>query len=164
MLDLSALLLSCAPLVAPDTAHALITVESTANPFAIGVVGGALVRQPTNAADAIATAKALEAGGWNFSLGLGQVNKHNLSAYGLTLETVFEPCRNLAAMQAILGDCYARAAKRAAPGQAVLWSLSCYYSGNFQVGFDQGYVQRVVATWRTQQRSTSIERRADPKR
>ena len=48
MIDLAALVLSCAPLVAQDTARALIQVESGGNPFAIGVVGGALVRQPVN--------------------------------------------------------------------------------------------------------------------
>ena len=43
MIDLAVLVLSCAPLVAQDTARALIQVESGGNPFAIGVVGGALV-------------------------------------------------------------------------------------------------------------------------
>ena len=62
MIDLAALLLSCAPMVAQDTAHALIHVESGGNPFAIGVVGGALVRQPTHLAEAVATATLLFAG------------------------------------------------------------------------------------------------------
>ena len=39
MIDWTALVLSCAPLVAQDTARALIQVESGNNPFAIGVVG-----------------------------------------------------------------------------------------------------------------------------
>jgi type IV secretion system protein VirB1 len=154
MSDLTALLLACAPLVAPDTAHALVEVESAGNPFAIGVVGGTLVRQPSNAADAIATVRSLEAAGWDYSLGLAQVNKHNLARLGLTPETAFEPCRNLAAMQTILGECYTRAALATHAGDrsAVLRSLSCYYSGNFQTGFDQGYVQHVVVTWSELQR------------
>jgi type IV secretion system protein VirB1 len=57
-----------------DTARALVSVESAFNPWAIGVVGGALVRQPRHRAEAMATAKALQAAGWNFSIGLGQIN------------------------------------------------------------------------------------------
>ena len=47
MIDLAVLVLSCAPLVAQDTARALIQVESGGNPIAIGVVGGALVASET---------------------------------------------------------------------------------------------------------------------
>ena len=63
MIDLAALVLTCAPLVAQDTARALIQVESGGNPFANGVVGGALVRQPANLPEALATVAALEAAG-----------------------------------------------------------------------------------------------------
>jgi hypothetical protein len=84
VIDLAALVLTCAPLVAQDTARALIQVESGGNPFAIGVVGGALVRQPANLPEAVATVAALEAAGWNYSVGLGQINKRNFQRYGLT--------------------------------------------------------------------------------
>ena len=50
MIDLAALVLTCAPLVAHDTARAVIQVESGGNPFAIGVVGGTLARQPASLA------------------------------------------------------------------------------------------------------------------
>jgi type IV secretion system protein VirB1 len=71
MMDLAALVLTCAPLVAQDTARALIQLESGGNPFGIGVIGGALMRQPANLPEAIATAAALEAASWNHSVGLG---------------------------------------------------------------------------------------------
>ena len=119
MIDLAALVLTCAPLVAPDTARALIQVESGGNPFAIGVVGGALVRQPANLPEALATVAALEAAGWNYSVGLGQINKRNFERYGLTPSTAFDPCANLTAMQGILGDCFSRASRRA-PKQTAL--------------------------------------------
>ena len=48
-----ALALACAPQVHTDTAHALVSVESAFNPWAIGVVGGALVRQPRHRAEAV---------------------------------------------------------------------------------------------------------------
>lgn len=53
------LLLSCAPLVDPGTAQALVAVESSLNPHAIGVVGGTLERQPRNQREALVTAQAL---------------------------------------------------------------------------------------------------------
>jgi type IV secretion system protein VirB1 len=147
MIDLAALVLSCAPLVAQDTARAVIQVESAGNPFAIGVVGGALVRQPASRAEAVATVAALEAAGWNYSVGLGQINKRNFQRYGLTAATAFEPCANLGAMQGILGECFARASKRQPKQAALRDAFSCYYSGNFVTGHQHGYVDKVLAAW-----------------
>jgi len=143
-----ALALACAPQVPADTARALVSVESAFNPWAIGVVGGALVRQPANLPEAVATVAALEAAGWNYSVGLGQINKRNFERYGLSPETAFEPCANLNAMQGILGDCFSRASRRRAPRQAALRdAFSCYYSGNFLTGHQHGYVDKVLAAW-----------------
>jgi type IV secretion system protein VirB1 len=147
VIDLAALVLSCAPLVAQDTAHALIQVESSGNPYAIGVVGGALVRQPASLPEALATVAALEAAGWNYSVGLGQINKRNFERYGLTSATAFEPCPNLAAMQGILRECFARASQRQAKQAALRDAFSCYYSGNFLTGHQHGYVGKVLAAW-----------------
>src|SRR3546814_15307518 len=67
---LAALLQACAPQVAPETMMAVIRVESAGDPFRIGVnKGGALRRQPGNAADAIATAKGLMRRGASFDAG-----------------------------------------------------------------------------------------------
>jgi type IV secretion system protein VirB1 len=141
-----ALTLACAPQVHAHTAHALVSVESAFNPWAIGVVGGALNRQPRHRAEALATARALQAAGMNFSVGLGQINQGNFSRLGLTLASAFEPCTNLAAMQVVLGECFDRAQLQTPAGQAALRSaLSCYYSGNFTTGFRHGYVRKVVS-------------------
>ena len=105
------LLLSCAPLVHPGTAQALISTESAGNPYAIGVVGGQLERQPMNPAEALATATQLHRQGWNFSVGLAQINVRNFPALGLDVLTAFDACRNLAAMQTVLLDCFERAGK-----------------------------------------------------
>lgn len=149
MIDLAVLVLSCAPLVAQDTARALIQVESGGNPFAIGVVGGALVRQPVNLSEAVATVAALETAGWNYSVGLGQINKRNFQRFGLNPQTAFEPCANLRAMQGILGECFSRASRRASTQAALRDAFSCYYSGNFQTGHQHGYVSKVLAAWST---------------
>jgi type IV secretion system protein VirB1 len=151
MLDFIALSQQCAPHVDPTTLQALVRTESAFNPYAIGVVGGRLEHQPRNRAEAIATAEALDAQGINFSVGLGQVNKSNLSRYGLNYQTAFDLCANLQAGANILRDCYTRAATTMGVGNSALRaSLSCYYSGNFTRGFkpDFGgtsYVERVSA-------------------
>ncbi len=146
-----ALALACAPQVHADTARALVSVESAFNPWAIGVVGGALVRQPRHRAEALATAKALRDAGWNFSVGLGQINIGNFDRLGLTVESAFEPCANLAAMQAVLAECFDRAsgsAPKAVEQVALRQALSCYYSGNFDTGISHGYVRKVVVAAR----------------
>jgi len=140
-----ALTLACAPAVHVDTAQALVQVESGFNPWAIGVVGGALLRQPGSRAEALATARALQAQGWDFSVGLAQINARNFARLGLTLESAFEPCANLVAMQTVLTECLERAGGSEVGQQLALRrALSCYYSGNFSTGIQHGYVQRVV--------------------
>lgn len=141
----------CAPGIHPATLKAVVSTESSWNPYAIGVVGGTLERQPRSLAEAVATARALEQQGFNFSMGLGQVNRHNLAKYGETYETVFVPCRNLKTGGAILKDCFLRARKLMADEQSALRAaFSCYYSGNFTRGFradkavQPSYVQKVV--------------------
>jgi type IV secretion system protein VirB1 len=145
-MDFETLARACAPNVHVQTMAAIVRTESGYNPYAIGVVGGALVRQPRNKAEAIVTAKSLITKGWNFSLGLSQINRYNLAKYGLTLETAFEPCPNLRAGNAILAECFSRALIEHGGDQqkAVRSAASCYYSGNFITGYKQGYVQSVV--------------------
>lgn len=156
-MDLAAVLLACAPLVAPTTAHALVHVESGGNAFAIGVVGGQLVRQPRHLAEALATVRSLEAGGWNYSLGIAQINKGNFARLGLTPEAAFEPCANARAMQTVLGECFERASRKSTDQTALRHALSCYYSGNFSTGYRDGYVDRVFAAWRAKNAATRKE-------
>lgn len=139
-MDFAALAHSCAPNVHVDTISRIASVESSFNPYAIGVVGGRLERQPQNLAEAVATAQMLEANGYNYSLGIVQVNRKNLPTYGLSLESAFDPCANLRAGGAILEDCY----RRAAPSTTALTdAFSCYYTGNFSAGYKLGYVAKV---------------------
>lgn len=155
MLEFLALATQCAPAVAPQTMAAIVQTESTFNPYAIGVVGGRLQRQPRTLQEAVEAATALEAGGWNFSVGLAQVNRYNFEKYGLrTYAQAFDPCANLRAGSLILADCYSRASKRMGGegAQTLLQAaFSCYYSGNFTRGFkpdkrgQPSYVQKVLA-------------------
>jgi type IV secretion system protein VirB1 len=149
--DFNTLAQQCAPGVHPTTLQAVVRTESGFNPFAIGVVGGRLVRQPQNRDEAVATVKALDAAGWNYSMGLSQVNRYNLSRYGMDANAAFDPCTNLRAGSAILSDCYSRASARMGAGQdALRAAFSCYYSGNFKRGFVRdskasSYIQRIVS-------------------
>lgn len=135
-------LMSCPSLAVPhEVMHHVVRVESSYNPYAIGVVGGRLVRQPRSLPEALATVRMLEGKGYNFSLGLAQVNRYNLAKYGLdSYEKAFEACPNLQAGSRILAECYGRSSGD--------WgkSFSCYYSGNFVTGYRHGYVQKVYAS------------------
>ena len=142
-------LMGCQGLAVPsEVMHHVVRVESSYNPYAIGVVGGRLVRQPKNLPEALATVRMLEGRGFNFSIGLAQVNRYNLDKYGLdSYEKAFEPCANLKAGSRILAECYQRA--KGDWGK----SFSCYYSGNFSTGFRQGYVQKIYASLRQERAS-----------
>jgi len=123
----------CGSTVHPDTLQAVARVESKFNPYVIGVVGGALKKQPETLSEAIAAANKLHREGRNFSMGLMQINKKNLAHFGLNYETVFHPCKNVATGAAILSECFKRAG--GATQAHLQKAFSCYYSGNFGTGF-----------------------------
>src|SRR5690606_15495620 len=135
-------MLACQDLAVPvEVMEHVVRVESSFNPYAIGVVGARLARQPRSLDEAVATATRLERQGYNFSLGLAQVNRHNLAPQGLAdYATAFATCPNLAAGARILADCHRRA------GGDWGKAFSCYYSGNFTRGFRHGYVQKVLSS------------------
>lgn len=136
--------------------QAIVKTESAFNPFAIGVVNGRLERQPINKEEAIATALSLNEKGFNYSMGLAQVNQSNLAKYGLNHATVFDPCTNIKTGSLIFNECNARAVKRFGDNQsAINAALSCYYSGNFtrgqqKEGMQPSYVEKVTGNMRKQ--------------
>jgi type IV secretion system protein VirB1 len=136
--------MNCQPLAVPyDVMHHVASIESSLNPYAIGVVGARLIRQPRSLGEAVATARMLETRGYNFSVGLAQVNRYNLPRYGLhSYHDAFDGCTNLRIGASILSHCLDRS------GHDWGRAFSCYYSGNFVTGFRTGYVQKVLATWR----------------
>lgn len=145
-------LMGCTDLAVPaEIMHHVVGIESSYNPFAIGVVGGRLARQPRTLSEAVSTTRMLEREGYNFSVGLAQVNRHNLAHHGLdSPEKAFDTCPNLRAGARILAQCHTRAAGD--------WgkAFSCYYSGNFVTGFEHGYVQKVLASWQAGARAPAI--------
>jgi type IV secretion system protein VirB1 len=145
--ELAALALSCAPNIHPVTLNALISHESRVQQYAIGVnrKGKHLQQQPRTLTEATEAAQRLIDQGIDFDAGLGQINVRNWAWLGLDTETVFDPCRNLAAAQTVLSGCYARALPtHEDPQQALRAALSCYNTGNFKRGFTNGYVGKVL--------------------
>lgn len=142
-MDLLALAADCAPLIHPQTLYRVVAVESSGKPWAINVNGARLERQPRSLAEAIATARALRRQGYDFDAGLGQINVRNWSWLKLDEASVFDPCTNLKATQAVLLDAWRRA-PAADPQAALRQTLSAYNTGSHRAGFVNGYVQKVV--------------------
>src|ERR1700722_702447 len=109
MLDFAQLATQCAPAIHANTLAHVVRAESDFNPFAIGVVGAHLERQPRNKSEAITTAAWLGSHHFNYSVGLAQINQAHFAEYGLTVDSAFDPCRNLQAAAGILQECYVRA-------------------------------------------------------
>lgn len=152
MLDVLLLASQCAPQFPAEILTTISKVESGHNPYAIGVVDGYLSRQPENKEEALATANMLHKEGWNFSMGIAQINLHNLAKYNLTLDSVFDPCDNLRIAADIYNECFQRASLQyRTKRDALLASYSCYYSGNFTRGFKAegkdglSYVDKIIA-------------------
>ena len=133
----------CTSGVPATTLGALVSAESDFNPYAIGVVRGTLSRQPANLKEAMETVKRLENAGFNYSVGLAQINKVNFSRHELDNESMFDPCLNLAAGAKILTECYSRSTK-VDQSDKLRAALSCYYSGTQNIERYSGYIERVV--------------------
>ncbi|WP_404995453.1 lytic transglycosylase domain-containing protein [Cupriavidus pauculus] len=145
IVDLPTLVQQCASQTGPVTMLAIVKTESGGNPWVIGDNTGRRSLRPASKQEAVATANELIAAGHNLDLGLGQINNRNLTALGLTVEQVFEPCTNLKAAETILKWGYDRAKREYGPGQnALLAALSAYNTGSLSRGFGNGYVQKVV--------------------
>lgn len=145
--DMMDLMGRCAPGIHPVTLSAVVRHESSGNPYAIGVNGGArLARQPRTKDEAVATARMLQRKGVNFDSGLGQVNVRNVGWLGVSISDLFDPCVNLRSAATVLSDCYARATKARLTGQAAVHAaLSCYNTGSLTKGLSNGYVAKVAA-------------------
>ena len=139
-----ALASQCTPSVAPETVLAIIQTESSGDPFALNVNGGRQPARQTNSADAAATARRYVAAGYSVDLGLGQINSRNMRWLGLTWETVFDPCTNVAALGRVITANYNAAIAGRDPQTAVRVAISMYNTGSQTRGFRNGYVAKVV--------------------
>ena len=139
-----ALASQCAPNVAPQTVLAIVQTESRGRPFAVNVNGATQPAAPTSVASATAIAQRYIAAGYSVDLGLGQINSRNMRWLGLTWDTVFDPCTNIAALGAVLTSNYNSAKSGRDPQTALRVALSMYNTGSQTRGFRNGYVAKVV--------------------
>jgi type IV secretion system protein VirB1 len=135
----------CAANVAPQTVAAIVHTESRGNPLALNVNGARQPERATNVTDAVATAKRYIALGYSVDLGLGQINSRNMRKLGLTWDTAFDPCTNIAALGQILTQNYRAVADGRHPQSALRLAISLYNTGSTSRGFRNGYVSRVVS-------------------
>ncbi|MBA3898112.1 MAG: lytic transglycosylase domain-containing protein, partial [Sphingomonadaceae bacterium] len=134
----------CAPNVAPQTVAAIVRTESRGNPLAVNVNHARQPKAPLSVADAIATARRYVTAGYSVDLGISQINSRNLPRLGLTLETVFDPCTNIAALGQTLSQNYRAVTAGRDPQTALRVAISLYNTGSTSRGFRNGYVARVV--------------------
>lgn len=139
-----ALASQCAPTVAPETVLAIVQTESSGEQFALNVNGGRQPARQSSAADAAATARRYVAAGYSVDLGLGQINSRNMRWLGLTWETVFDPCTNVAALARVLTTNYNAVKAGRDPQTALRVALSMYNTGSQTRGFWNGYVAKVI--------------------
>lgn len=135
----------CAPMVDQQLMMRVISVESSHNPYAIGVVNAHLQRQPQNITEAKATAQFLENAGYNYSVGLAQINRSNFSRFNLNFDNVFDACTNLNAGGQILRECINRASAQGYQADITHKALSCYYSGQLNSAVGTQYANKVLA-------------------
>lgn len=161
--DIGALGRQCVPEASPSTLNAIVRVESGGNQNAMqmdfpktllrrwhlpaGTL--ALKRQPANAQEALAWLRYFENYGIYVDLGLMQVSSYEAKRRRIDPASLLDPCTNLRAGWQILEDAYQIEVTTYGPGQTALQhALSRYNTGNTARGFDNGYVQRVLASLR----------------
>ncbi|HGW5540823.1 TPA: lytic transglycosylase domain-containing protein [Pseudomonas aeruginosa] len=84
--------------------------------------------------------------GASFDTGYGQIWSGNFRALGVSAVDMLEPCKNLAALDRILSDCYRAAVATNDNRQIALrHAISCYNTGNQRDGFTNGYVGKILA-------------------
>jgi type IV secretion system protein VirB1 len=145
-----ALIMACAPNVAPSTIKEIVRVESGYNPVALNVnkrngIGYPLPKKIKSTREAVRASHAAIAAGHTVDMGYMQINSSNLKKLGYTVEDMFDPCKNLAAGAKILENAYLEALRKYGNQQAALRAaLSIYNTGDHRRGFSNGYVARYL--------------------
>ncbi len=151
-MDLMSLIIACVPGVPPSTLYAVVQHESGGNAFAINLNSKThrLTKSPTTRAEALHTLSLLHGGDYgSYDIGLGQINSKNLARFGIKPEAALNPCLNLRLSARVLTECHTRAAKNqtsnrmAAIQISLAKALSCYNTGSFTRGMQNGYVAKV---------------------
>ncbi len=184
--EILSLALTCAPYISPEALTQIIRVESAGNIYAIGINGrNKLPRQPKNKEEAYATFEYLHAQRIAFGAGIMQIDSqhHRRLGWGANPEKAFNVCENLTTGHNIFTDCYNRAVLKGfsqslenniivpsnSSNSAYTRALSCYNTGGFNYGFQNGYVNKAITlikreTSKGENRSSLISSNSAPKR
>lgn len=137
----------CAPQITVETLAAIVSVESSFQPFAIRINSDhPLANQPQTRSEAIEVATILIAEGHDVDLGLGGVNSADLNRLGLSVTDTFDFCLNLKATATLL-DGYYQAALRAGASDSDAQSVmlrSYYGRGDASAGEMVRYDSKVL--------------------
>jgi type IV secretion system protein VirB1 len=150
----------CAPTAPLATLSAIISAESSGNPFAFqldfpgrllrqwqlppGTLR--LMRQPGNAKEALEWMDYLNAWHVSVDVGLMQVSTDEAARRHVPTAALLDPCTNIQTGWAILSEDYQLEVRTSGPGQAALQhALSRYNTGETNRGIDNGYLARVMA-------------------
>jgi type IV secretion system protein VirB1 len=132
---LAALIAHCAPNVAPATMAAIVTVESGGDSLAIGDNTARRSYYPRDRASAESLARRLLTAGHSIDAGIAQIDSMNFAGFGVSVQSIFDPCINLSIGARILSDDYGFAARRYRDAQAALrHAIGMYNTGRLNAG------------------------------
>ena len=125
---LGSLVQRCAPHVAPRTALAIISVESSGVWYAVND-NDRTAPAFASSEDAIEYAERRVAEGGSIDLGLSQLNSSHLREFGVTVREAFEPCTNVALGMTVLQSAWAAAQSRFGNTREALYRAFEAYNG-----------------------------------
>lgn len=140
---------NCSNMVAPKTMLAIIKTESNGNYLAINLnKGKKLLFQPKNYYQARLWVQYLEQHGYDFDVGLAQINIKNIHKYGLMAHEALDPCKNLNIAQKILQDNYKIAKSNSqSTNDALFKTIVAYNSGNFKYNISNKYLLKFLINY-----------------
>jgi len=134
MVPLADFYAACGPWVHPDTIAAIVAVESSGHPWAIGTPHGAYFPS-THGEAARVLARTLRSES-SVDIGLMQINSQWISRLHVAPESLLDPCFNVRIGAAILAQNFVDAAR---PGRTLLETLAAALS-RFNSGSETGAV------------------------
>lgn len=154
--DLQSMMRRCVPEVHPTTLSAIVHVESAGHAYVISDDGPeglpwsqrkTMLRSfyPASKDEAVRLVESLLAQRHLVGIGPMQVSVRNVRRLGMTVQDAFDTCTNLRLGGRVLVEQFLSASKKYRNQQeALLAAVSAYNTGNFENGFKNGYVQKVV--------------------
>lgn len=138
------------PNVDIEIVQQIIKIESNSQPFTVNVNkdGKSFISFVSKTKEeALKSAQNYINGGLSVDIGLMQINSNNLSLKifnDLTLEDLFDPCKNIKAGSDIFYLAYENTDKNLSQEERKNIALSVYNTGDKTRGFKNGYVSKYI--------------------